>query len=270
MNIGQKRSFYCTKEKNMKMTILNKPRSAFDFIKGLILSTSLLIGVFLNVSAQNKAFTEQELEALKRNAAEKSKTVKYRSVTSKKYGKTEEQIIYEFVPPDRKHFIIKKQSPPDRIALPNNVLTGAPGAVFKIAAVNSYDEWIYVGEKIFYRNGVEKIWKPILPSSETREFGYGNGTGTYSEQPTKTTEYKLTPNQTVNRQDADLYEVIVKYKYSYSVNPLVYSYKYWINKNGLFAKTHFDLGSGGETIVDYEYNSNIKIRVPFIKKTKKK
>lgn len=255
----------------MNMTILNKPRSAFDFIKGLILSASLLASVFLNVSAQNKAFTEQELETLKRNAAEKSKTVKYRSVTSKKYGKTEEQIIYEFVPPDRKHFIIKKKSPASEIGSGTDLLTGKPRAILRIAAVDSYDEWIYIGEKIFYKDGEKKMWKQITPSpvSGIGGYGYGTGDGTSSEKPTVTTEYKLTVDQFVNQQAADLYEVTVSHRYSFSSAPSVYSYKYWINKNGFFAKVQ-EVGVAGEKTVDYEYNPNIKIEDPLLKKTRKK
>ena len=250
----------------MRINVTKKQK--FDFTKGLILSVSLLAGAFLNVTAQDKNFTKEELASLKSNAAEKLKSITYRSVKLEKFARTQIQTIYEFVPPDRKHFIVKEHSPARQEKNLPEFMTGKPESIINIPAVDRYNEWIYIGQETFYRNDVKTNWKRITLPSNDGKVGYGTGAGTNSEEPVVTTEYKLTPNQFVNQQESDLYEVIISYKYSYMTTPSIERYKYWINKNGVFAKTHF-LNIAVETIVDYEYSSNIKIRAPLFKKLKR-
>lgn len=249
----------------MRKTSLKKQKLIVDFIKAMILGVTFIGSFFLNVSAQNKTFNGKDLEALKRNVAEKLETVSYRSITVEniKTGKTQIQTIFEFVPPDRKHIIVKKNAPAYQITRLSR--TGESQSVITIPAYNSYEEWIYIGAKVFYRNDVKGKWKQIIRASIRTLIGYTDET----EKPTITTEYKLTPDQFVNQQESDLYEVTTTYKYSDNPDPFVYQGKYWINKNGLFAKTQL-LSNGFEETVDYEYNSNIKIQNPLVKKPKKK
>ena len=224
----------------------------------------------MSVSAQNKVITQEEFEIVRSKAAQKLEQISYRSVTSQKLGKTEITSIYKFVPPNREHFIITTKSP--------EYLTEKLKIVQINININNYEEWIYIGEKIYFRNAVNKKWKEIVPDwtdgngdgqGKGSGIGYGQGSGTFSVEPNKTIEYKLTPNQFVNGQEFDLYEVVESYKYSWDSEPSVYIYKYWINKNGLFAKTQY-IDSDREETVDYEYNSNIKIEAPVIKKRTKR
>lgn len=206
---------------------------------GLVLSGFVLMSFIQNISAQNKTFTEKELEILKQNVADKLETISYRSVSLENNGINERKTIFEFVPPNRKHIVV---------TIPDE---------------NFYEEWIYIGYKMFYRDNAKGKWKKNAPFEAT-VIGSSNG-----EPPTITKEYKLTPNQIVNQIESDLYEVITTYRYSGKPDPFVYQEKYWINKNGLFAKTHF-LSSVSEETIDYEYGLNIKIQAPIIRKPKKK
>lgn len=234
----------------MRISVLKIKKLLFEFSVVLILSVSFLV----SAAAQSKEITEEEFETVKNNATQKLKNISYRSVTMAQTGRIEKTQTYEFVPPDREHFIFTQKSPE---------ITTYSG--LKMLATNFYDEWIYIGEKIFYRNGANKNWEETGPNFIESFGGSGNGAGTYREEPTVTTEYKLTPNQFVNQQNLDLYEKIISRKYSYSAKPSVDKYKYWINKNGLFVKTQ-STWIAGETTVDYEYNSNLKIEAPLIKK----
>lgn len=233
----------------MKTYLIKNRNLRLDFAVVLILSFSFLPGV----SAQSKTITKEEIETVKSNARQKLKEISYRSVTTQQSGQIKKIEIYEFVPPDREHFIITQKSPEIETY----------GGV-KIPANNFYDEWIYIGEKIYYRNAANKHWTEIKTDGGIGN-GSGNGTGTISETPTITTEYNLTQNQFVNGQESDLYEVIVSRKYSWSSTPSVEKIKYWINKKGLFAKTKY-IYPAGESTVDFEYNSKIKIEIPVIKK----
>lgn len=233
--------------------------SAFIFI--LILTT-----VFLKISAQEKTFTQKDLETIKLNADKKLKEVRYRLVKSKKFRKTEEESIFDFIPPDREHFVIKFKAPASKLDLPEfGAITKEVLDAFKLPAVNSYDEWIYIGEKIYYRDGVDKDWEQKNPLTTASALERKQACNCL-EMPPIRTEYKFMPNQFINKQEADLYEVSIFYQYSFKPSPTIYKEKYWIYKNALPAKIQFsnDLNSD-ETILNYEYGLNLKIEAPFIK-----
>lgn len=251
----------------MRTSILKKRKLIFNFAVGLILSVVFL----MSVSAQNKTITAEEFETVKSKAAKKLEQISYRSVTIQKRGKLTLANIYEFVPPNREHFITTTESTED--------LTEKL-KVFQIDInINMYEEWIYIGKKTYSRNVVNKKWKEIVypwaggngdGQGKGSGIGYGQGDRTFSLEPNQTIEFKLTPNQFVNGQESDLYEVTESYKYSWdSEPPSVYSYKYWITKNGLFAKTQY-IDSDMEETVSFEYISNIKIEAPVIKKRTKR
>jgi hypothetical protein len=243
----------------MRSSYLKKQKLVLDIAIGLILSISFL----LSVSAQNRVVTKEEIETVKSNASQKLKKISYISFTSEKTGKNEKKTIYEFVPPNREHFIINDYIISVR-SIQSDIRDIMPKYEFKI--IPTYGEWIYIGEKVYFRNGAKKQWAEIAPDSIGNS-SFGSGTGSGSQKPTITTEYKLTPNQFVRGHDTDLYEVIISIQYS-SGKPSIESYKYWINKNGLFAKTQ-SISIANETIVDYLYDLDLKIEAPIVKRIKR-
>lgn len=237
----------------MKISNIKKQKLIIYFAVGLVLSFAFLESVL----AQNKTITKEELETKKSNAAKKLEKIRYQSVTSQKNESAELTSIYKFVPPDREHFLITikyAESLSEKLE------------PFQIN-VNKYEEWIYIGDKVYFRNAANKKWEKITTDGGIGS-GIGIGIGTVLNNPIETIEYKLTPNQLVNGAVCELYEVIQTIRFSWTSETLVYNYKYWINKNGLFAKTQ-NISSDSEKTVDYEYNSNIKIEAPLIKKRRK-
>lgn len=179
----------------MKKNIVKNQKLIVDFAVGLIISVAFLA----SVSAQNKVITREEFETVRSKAATKLKQISYRSVTSQKIGKTELPTIYEFVPPNREHFITTTKSPE---YLSEKLKTASLG-------VNKYEEWIYIGEKIYFRNALNKKWEKSLPGrfggngdGQGKGSGIGDGQAdrTFSAEPNKTIEYQLTPNQFIDRQ----------------------------------------------------------------------
>lgn len=127
------------------------------------------------------------------NANKKLKEVSHRLIKSKKLGKTQEEVIYEFIPPNREHFVIKFIAPASKLDLPEfGAITKEMLDAFNRPAVNRYDEWIYIGKKIYYRDGVDKDWEqknPLITASSLESKQVCN----CLEMPSIRTEYKFTP-----------------------------------------------------------------------------
>ncbi len=250
----------------MRTSYLKKHKLVLDIAIYLILSISFL----LSVSAQNRIITNEEIETVKSNANQKLKKTSYISFTSVKLGNNEKKTIYEFIPPNREHFIVNDYIISIK-SFQRDIFAKSPKNDTEI--IPTYAEWIYIGEKVYFRNGAKKQWAEIAldsigNSSVGRGYGSGGGNGNDSDKPTKTTEYKLIPNQFIRGHDTDLYEVITSYKYSWKTEPLIESDKYWINKNGLFTKIQ-SKNIASEKTVDYFYDMNLKIEAPLVKTPKR-
>lgn len=229
------------------------------FIRTFVLAAFVVAGLIINVAAQDelKAFTREELEALKKNASEKLKGKTYRSVeTSESFirqdfiGNFVNKTTYEIVPPDRRRSIIET----------------------KEASGVRRDEWIYIGNRTFHKKGDED-WQEISVISEGRGSGGGRGIAIVSEMPEKTVEYKLTRKQIINDQETDLYEVIntSRYESGYSI---IFKDRTWFNQDGLFVKTEYERTNTNSTgffrvTKEYEYDPNIRIEAPLIKEKDK-
>ncbi|HQU85736.1 MAG TPA: hypothetical protein PKY59_21550 [Pyrinomonadaceae bacterium] len=208
------------------------------------LSVVLILGgsLLTSVSAQEQKISKEEFETAIRNAERKLLKVNYRSITSEMNGKNEKKTIYEVLLPNKKHLLVNGY-----VYLFNKKK--------EIVFTPTFDEWIYIAEKVFYRNRKDDKWRLLLPDSMSG-IGEGRGSGSGNETPTVTTEYYKTTEQLNN-----IYEKVVSTKYANSVSPIVDKNKYWIRSDGLFVKTLLTM-YGGSTTVEYDYDSVIKIEAP--------
>lgn len=236
----------------------------YDYIKKLFSQTFIVAFVsaifFISVFAQD-TFNESELKVLKNKAEAKLRTTSYRSIYVSKNLKTNDVLkkeVYEFVPPNRKHYVIEEilfqlkvdPNKPFETRFRDSILEKIP----------RYTEWIYIGDKIFLRQGAKEKWKIYVESENSYGAGVGNGTGSSIEKPEITVEYKLTTNQMLRNQQSDLYQKITTRKYKNS-EPFVHTESYWFDKEGFFISYKSENEYQRETI-DYEYDPKIKIEAP--------
>jgi hypothetical protein len=223
---------------------------------------SIFLGVFfisfcsISVSAQEKPFDKEKLKTLGKNSFEtlKSKTYPLTTTYKRNAGENNKLVefrktIYEFVPPNRKHYIFEY----------NN---------FRGKNSKSVSERIEIGKEIYVKT-IDDQWLEAIPRG-----GVGRGSGiSYSgSKPVLNVEYKLMEGQIVNNQESDLYEIITTYGFK-SENPEysdIIKQRYWYNKEGLPVKTEIiniygRTGNTGSEIKEYEYDPNIKIEVPIMK-----
>lgn len=230
-------------------------------IKSIMLVLVFIFSAFLNVSAQENTFDEQQLQMLAKSARQKLEGKTYRStVINVEYengnsfparsGKT----IVEIIPPDRRHFLSETQT--------------AEG-------VKRY-EYIRVGDKEFAKNDNGE-WKELGGYGTGIGTGGGSGFGYGSDvKIERTVERKLKKGETVNNQSADLYETVdtTKYIYPTATYANVSKESYWFDASGRFVKTANEDENGmakttSRTTTEYEYDANIKIEAPSIKKQAK-
>ncbi len=225
-----------------------------SFTRIIILTTFIIALLVINASAQDQAFTDEQLATLKKSANEKLESKIYRSVTTienfygegAKYNSVRKTTV-EIVPPDRRHTIYEKRD--------------ANGV--------EIDEWIYIGKKIYHKpnNG---DWEEYIPSGGGSGSGFGDGTGDAVQKIMKT--HNLKKGEMVNGQKSDLYEIITEWAYESGYSKF-YKLRYWFNEEGLFSKTETENTSTKSDdfyriTVDYTYDPNMKIEAPLIKKQK--
>lgn len=236
----------------------------YDYAKKLfskILIIAFVSTIFLTGVFAQGTFTESGLKILKNKAEEKLKTTSYRSIYVSKNLKTNDVLkkeVSEFVPPNRKHYVIEEIIFQIKVDPNKPIETRFRDST--IEKIPRYTEWIYIGEKIFLRQGAKEKWKIYVESGDSYGTGVGYGTGSSVEKPEITVEYKLTSNQILRNRQCDLYEKITTRKYKNST-PFVHTESYWFNEEGFFIGYKSENEYQRETI-DYEYDPEIKIEAP--------
>jgi len=224
----------------------------------IIILSSLLLCSFINIFAQEKMVSEQEITNLRNNAYEKLKNKTYRVImTSEGYVNAKDSSpnqfvkgITEYISPDRLHSIYER----------------------KTGETTFREEAISIGQKKYVKQDNEN-WKELLPlgNSAGNATGIGSGSGfkTAIIDNEKTVEYKYKGKETIKNQKADLYVVTTMRKYN-SPNfksTTVITEKFWLDKDGVFLKRESETKLNYKKVInhilwEYEYDPNIKIEAP--------
>lgn len=213
----------------------------------------------LDVSAQEATFNDETLYALIRNSKPLMEGKRMRFVTIKEEfedeGKTfvsSTKSTNEILPPDRSRLVYETKTP-----------RGAERV-----------EHISIGERRFVRrNGGE--WEILTPSGGGMGSGIGNGSGDIPQTET-TTVRTLTKNVIVNDQKTDWYKSVVSVKFIFPTRTYtnIYTESYWFDADGRMIRSASESKYGDTKTVSrqtesYEYNPNLKIEAPIIKRKTK-
>jgi hypothetical protein len=237
----------------MKKTLLNSTK------RKLVVFLITTLGVFSNVSAQEKTFTDNDLKKRKSAAGavldnEKTritKTVFYFENDLKSPVKTE-KIIRELAPPDLERTITEEKT--------------ATGMVI--------EERLYIGDQIFVRRN-KGVWRK--PKFDSIGLAGPVGLGGASEKTDEpkieiTTERKLQEEIIVNKQIADCYETITTKKFTLPTGTYTETQRenFCFSKDDRYIRIEEEIQNSETkkrslTINDFEYDPNIKIEAPKIK-----
>lgn len=224
----------------------------------VVFLAALIFCAYLNTSAQENTFKEEDLQARLKIALQKLEGKSYRMTTDYAFYKDDdsvpdftEKIIDEFVPPEREHHLSETKT--------------AKG-------IERYES-IRIGAKQFVKYGSGE-WKILDGSGSGTGNGMGNGGG--NARIEQTVERRLKKGETVNNQTVDLYETIVTIRRIYPTNTQtqISRNSYWLNVNNMLVKAEDEYQNGERgtrslNTKEYKYDQNIKIEAPIINKTPK-
>lgn len=217
----------------------------------------ILLGLFLcsllNSFAQEKVVTEQELNNLEKIAWKKMKDKSYRvTVTFRRYKNVSDSLpnypskeVLEYVPPDRKREVREASNEKG----------------------TTRTERISIGQKKYIKENNED-WRELQPS-KVRMTVQGD-----RMEDKKTVEVRYKGQTKVKNQSADLYEkqTTIEYESGNGRTTTVFTSieRFWFGKNGFFLKREFESKKDSEensshTILEYDYDSKIKIEAPIVK-----
>lgn len=223
------------------------------------LALTLLLGAFLNISAQEDTFEVEDLETLKQAAYEKLSGKTYRTttiVTSYSNGNSTPTVttkrIFEKISPDRQRFV---------------------AVVEKADGVKRY-EAIHIGERRFYKTDDGEWIESTMVGNGS---GNGSGSGSSDGKLEETIERKLKKGAVVDNKTVDLYETVRTTKYIYPAKTYtkIWKQSYSFDAAGMFVKFEEEVENDADnsisrTITEYEYNpKDIKIEMPILKKKSK-
>ena len=219
----------------------------------IIILSGVVFSTLMSGFAQERAATEQELNALEKNAYEKLKGKTYRiTMVSRHYKNAGDSSPYyfanevsEYVAPDRKRDVRE--------------VTNEKGA--------NRTETISIGQRKYIKQNNES-WKELKSSSDR---SFGGFTGKTLNHETKV-EVKYRGKTAVKNQNADLYEItkIRSYDDPKFRSTTVSTDRFWFNKDGMFLKRENESNVDNVKFIvnivwEYEYDPNIKIEAPIVK-----
>ena len=202
----------------------------------------------VDVFAQRRTFTAEDLKILESTAEAKLKTLVYRKTTETENSDRTTRTVYEQLSPERRRLYIERKGE-DSI---------------------SRDEWIYIGESTFHRKD-QGAWKLLEKTNSGSGSGSGFGSG-FGSAPKITVEYNLWPDRKIGKNETDLYEVVttVTFDTGYSEYTDVYRKRVWLAKDGRLIRTENEnrYGRSGKsytTNIVYEYDPDLQIEAPVVK-----
>lgn len=220
----------------------------------------LFIALF-KVSAQEATFDYTKLNSLKRNAIEKLKDKKFRSVTVEEWFENESEIpvrveksVNEILSPASSRFICEKR-PTNGIGRFEYISIN--GKMFVKYEKSKWKEYENIDNQV---RGCEGVIRDI--ESQSKKF----------VKVETAIERRLKKDEIVNNQTADLYETISRQKYFYpsTIFHSISRESFWFDSSGRYVKTLVEF-QDGETkkvfrrVTNYNYTPKIKkIEAPII------
>jgi hypothetical protein len=204
----------------------------------------------VQVSGQERAITEKQLNDARTSASEALKSKIYRTKTEASPGSGPEHFftISEYVPPDRSRLV--------------RVYT------FKDKVEKS--EIIEIGDRSYARFDGGPWISPYVPNDRYTVSGNQG-----EAKVERKFEYTLAADRDLGKEKANLYVETENFSYeapgvSYKTVSVI---RYWISKGGLFLRSEEtvhdkDGKSLHRSTVDYEYDPGLKIEAPLVKPAK--